>query len=156
MVIIGDIMKHIEKFQKFMKGRYGPDDLYKFLFKLYIALVIINLFLNSKILFIIELFIILITFYRFFSKKIYVRSNENQKFLKLKKKIMNMFKRTKTKDKEHIYKKCYRCKTILKLPLPRKRGFKKAKCPKCGRRIKFFTLKQEKIEIIKDGKSLKK
>ena len=156
MVIIGDIMKYIEKFQKFMKGRYGPDELYNFLFKVYIILIIINLFLNNKILFIIELFIIVITFYRFFSKKIYVRSNENQKFLKIKKKIINVFKRQKLKDKEHIYKKCHKCKTILKLPLPGKRGFKKAKCPKCGRRIKFLVLKQEKIEIIKDGKSFKK
>lgn len=149
-------MKYIEKFQKFMKGRYGPDELYNFLFKLYIALVILNLFLNSIILFVIELLLIVFIFYRFFSKKIYVRSNENQRYLKLKKTLTSIFKTNKNKDKNHIYKKCYKCKTILKLPLPSKRGFKKAKCPKCGKRIRFFTFKQDKIEIIRNGKVLKK
>ena len=149
-------MKYIERFRKFMKGRYGPDELYNFLFKLYIALVILNLFLNSIILFVIELLLIVFIFYRFFSKKIYVRSNENQRYLKLKKRIINIFKRNKNKDKNHIYKKCYKCKTILKLPLPTKRGIKKAKCPKCGKRIRFFTFKQDKIEIIRNGKVLKK
>lgn len=149
-------MKYIEKFQKFMKGRYGPDELYNFLFKLYIALVILNLFINSIVIFVLEILLIIIIFYRFFSKKIYIRSNENQKYLKIKKKIFSILKNSKTKDKEHIYKKCYKCKTILKLPLPSKIGFKKAKCPKCGNRVKFFTLKKEKIEIIRDGKKIRR
>ena len=149
-------MKYINKFQNFMKGRYGSDELYNFLFKLYIALVILNLFVNSIIIFFLELFLIFIIFYRFFSKKIYIRSSENQKYLKLKKKVMNIFKININKDKNHIYKKCYKCKTILKLPLPSKRGFKKAKCPKCGKRVRFFTFKYEKIEIIRNGKVLKK
>ena len=59
------------------------------------------------------------------------------------------------KDKEHIYKKCRKCKTILKLPLPAKRGMKIAKCPKCQNRISFYAFKYQKIEIIKDKKSIK-
>lgn len=149
-------MKYIEKFQKFMKGRYGPDELYNFLFKLYIVLVVLNLFINSIVVFILEILLIIIIFYRFFSKKIYVRSNENQKYLKIKKKVLNLFKKNTIKDNEHIYKKCYKCKTTLKLPLPSKIGLKKAKCPKCGNRVKFFTLKKEKIEIIKDGKKIRR
>lgn len=43
-------MKFEEKIRKFMYGRYGPDELYKFLFELYIVLIIINLFIRSNIL----------------------------------------------------------------------------------------------------------
>ena len=63
-------MKFIDKLQKFMIGRYGPDELYHFLFKLYIILLIINVFFVKYIILeYIELFIVLFIFYRFFSKK---------------------------------------------------------------------------------------
>lgn len=141
-----------------MRGRYGLDELYEFLFKLYIALVILNLFIKSEILFIVELLIITYMFYRFFSKKNYKRIKENEMFLKIRNNLcypLKNFKRN-IKDKEHVYKKCYKCKTTLKLPLPSERGIKKVKCPKCGRRIKFLTLKKVKVEIIKNGKKIKK
>jgi uncharacterized protein YggT (Ycf19 family) len=142
-----------EKFRKFMYGRYGLDDLYKFLFELYIVLLIINLFLKSKILNLISIFIVFYMFFRFFSKKIYARSNENQLFLKIKKKILKPFRVIKMNinDKNHIYKKCSKCGTILKLPLQSKAGFKKAKCPKCNKKVRLFTFKKEKIEIVKKG-----
>ena len=54
-------------------------------------------------------------------------------------------------DKDHIYKKCSKCGTILKLPLQTKAGFKKAKCPKCNKKVRLFTFKKEKIEIIRGG-----
>jgi uncharacterized protein YggT (Ycf19 family) len=146
-------MKFDENFRKFMYGRYGLDDLYKFLFELYIVLLIINLFLKSKILNLISIFIVFYMFFRFFSKKIYARSNENQLFLKIKKKILKPFKVIKMNinDKNHIYKKCSKCDTILKLPLQYKAGFKKAKCPKCNKKVRLFTFKKEKIEIVKKG-----
>ena len=134
-----------------MYGRYGPDDLYKLLFKLYIALIFINIFINSRILLLLELLVIFIMFYRFFSKNIYKRSRENQKYLKLKKKLLKPFSNINRniKDKDHIYKKCRKCKTTLKLPVPSKRGIKHAKCPKCKRRVTVLALKKLKIEIIK-------
>ena len=143
-------MNFRNRLQKFMIGRYGPDQLYNFLFVLYLILFGINIFVKSKILNVIELLIIIIIFYRFFSKKIYVRSSENQKYLKIKKSIISPFVNLKRniKDKEHVYKKCSKCKTILKLPLPSKRGFNKAKCPHCKNCVRLFTLKREKAEIV--------
>ncbi len=150
-------MKFKDKFQKFMYGRYGPDDLYNFLFILYIFLFILNIFLKKDIIDMLELVVIFIMFYRFFSRKIYVRSNENQKFLKLKKQIAAPFLNIKRniKDKNHIYKKCRKCKTTLKLPLPSKRGIKHARCPHCNKRVTLFSFKKEKIEIITNGKKFK-
>ena len=146
-------MKLLEKLQKFMYGRYGRiDDLYKFLFWLYIILLIINLFLNNLIITIIELLLVIIMFYRLFSKKIYKRSNENKKYLKLKNKLLKPFKNIKRNiaDKNYIYKKCPKCKTILKLPVPTKRGIKHAKCPTCKKKLRVLALKKLKIELIRD------
>ena len=148
-------MKWINKLQKFMIGRYGPDELYNFLLKLYILLFIIDLFFNSLVLTIIELLIVIIMFYRFLSKNIYKRRKENNKYLRLKNKILKPFNNIKRnfKDKDYyVYKKCHKCKTTLKLPLPPKRGIQHVKCPKCKNRIKFLCLRQEKIEVIKSKK----
>lgn len=145
-------MKLLLKIQKFMQGRYGPDELYKFLLYLYLILFIINIFLKSSILDVIELLIVITMFYRFFSKKRYTRQIENQKYLRLKKHINNTIqniKRNYHNREYNIYKKCPKCKTTLKLPLPNKRGIQHVKCPKCKNRFKFITLRQQKIEIIK-------
>lgn len=144
-------MKFINKLHKFMYGRYGPDDLYKFLFKIYVIMFLINIFLNNRIITLLELLLVFIIFYRFFSKQIYQRSDENKKFLKFKNKILRPFVNIKRNinDKNHIYKKCRKCKTVLKLPLPMKKGIQHAKCPECKRKVTLFTLKSQKVEIIK-------
>ena len=144
-----------DKIRKFMYGRYGPDELYRFQLILYLITIFIGIFIKSKILSVIQLFLIISIFFRPMSKKIYKRSNENQIYLKIKNKIAKPFINIKRniKDKDHIYKKCNKCKTTLKLPLPSKRGIKHAKCPHCGKRITLFTLKKEKIEIITNKKN---
>jgi len=143
-------MKFIENIRKFMYGRYGFDELYKFLFRLYIILLLINLFVKSYILTILEFLVLFILFYRILSKKIYKRSNENQIYLKLKKKILKPFRniRRNIKDKEYVYKKCKHCKKLLKLPVPYKKGIKEVKCPKCKKHFKTLVLKTSKVEII--------
>jgi hypothetical protein len=140
-------MKFEERVNKFMNGRYGPDELCKFLFKLYFVLLIINLFIRSRTINFIALIIVFYMFFRFFSKNIYSRTKENQKFLKIKNNMLKPFKVLKMNynDKDHIYKKCHKCGTILKLPLQRNAGFKKAKCPNCKRSIRLFTFKKAKI-----------
>ena len=148
-------MKYITKIQKFMKNRYGADDLYNFLLRLYILLFIIDIFTNFNIITILELIIVIIIFYRFFSKNIYKRKKENNYYLKIKNKIIKPFNNLKRnfKDRDYyVYKKCKNCKTTLKLPLPPKRGIQYTKCPKCKKKQKFICLRQEKIEIIKNKK----
>ena len=144
-----------DRIRKFMYGRYGPDELYRFQLILYLITIFISIFIKSKILSVIQLLLIISIFFRPMSKKIYKRSNENQIYLKIKNKIAKPFINIKRniKDKDHIYKKCRKCKTTLKLPLPSKRGIKHAKCPHCGKRITLFTLKKEKIEIITNKKN---
>lgn len=147
-------MNFINKFQKFMYGRYGIDELYSFLLKIYIILVIIGLFVRSKLLLLLEILIIFVMFYRTFSKNIYKRSNENHKYIKFKNNFMKPFQKIKRNinDKEHIYKKCLGCKKTLKLPIPFERGIKHIKCPNCKKRMTIFTFRKQKIKIIKNKK----
>ena len=147
-------MKFLNKLQQFMYGRYGLDDLGKFLFRIYFILLIINIFIKSYVLTIIEFLIVFIVLYRFISRDIYIRSNENVKFRKIKKKLLKPFQniRRNFKDKDHVYKKCHHCKTTLKLPLPNKRGIKKVRCTNCRKRNKFLIFKKLKVELIRDKK----
>lgn len=147
-------MKYIYKFQKFMNNRYGIDELYKFMICLYFILIIINLFIRTKILSVIELLIFLIIIYRFLSKNKQRRSKENTFYLKIKSiitKPIKILKRNYKDRKDYVYKKCHKCKTTLRLPLPYSRGIKHTKCPKCGKRLSLIVLRREKIEIIKNN-----
>ncbi len=152
-----NFMKFINKIGQFMYGRYGSDDLYKFLIKIYILLFLVNIFINNKILVMIELLVFIVIVYRFLSKNKYMRNKENQAFLKVKKTLLKPFTnlKRKIKDKNHLYKKCPKCKTILKLPLPSKRGIKHVKCPDCGKRITMYAYRYQKIEIIKNKRRKK-
>ena len=148
-------MKYISKIQKFMLGRYGVDELYKFLLRIYLILFLIDIFINSKVLTILELIIVIIMFYRFFSKNIYTRQKENREFLKLRNKVLKPFRNIKRnyKDRDYyVYKNCNKCKTTLKLPLPKKKGIQHVKCPKCKNKLKFICLRCEKVEVIKNKK----
>ena len=146
--------KYIAKIQKFMYGRYGIDELYNFLFKLYICLLIIDLFVKWEILLYLELFIVVIMLYRMFSKNINKRKLENKKFLSIKNAIIKPFHTLskQVRDKNNIYKKCSKCKTIIRLPLPYNYGIKHVKCPKCKKKLSVLCLKKEKIEVIKKSK----
>ena len=142
-------MKWLYKIQRFMIGRYGIDELYKFLFNVYLILFFPNIFLRNSIITKIEFIILFIAIYRVLSKNIKQRRKENKLFLKVKKNVIKPFLNIKRnlQDKEHIYKKCS-CGTTLKLPLPKKYGIKHAKCPDCKKRVAFLALKKEKIIII--------
>lgn len=140
--------KIIYKLYKFMYGRYGIDDLYKLVLILCISISFINIFINSKILTIVETLLIIILIYRSMSKNISKRETENNKYLKLKKNIknrVNLLKRKWNDRNTHMYKKCPKCKTTLRLPL--KKGKHTCSCPKCHNKFKIRCYKNEKIRV---------
>lgn len=148
----------IEKFYKLMYGRYGIDEFYYFFLYLYIILVCISLFLKIPYLFWLELIIFVIMFYRVFSKNISRRKKENRIYLKVRNKMIKPFqviKRNWKDRKDFIYKRCHRCKTTLRIPLPTERGIKHATCPKCKRKLRVLCLRKEKVVIIKANSEFK-
>jgi hypothetical protein len=128
------------------------DSLNRFLIIILIILIIITLFIRTFILDLLKFIILGIIIFRITSKNKYQRSKENKSFIKIKNSIINPFtniNRNLKDRKTYVYKKCSKCKTILKLPLPPKRGINHAKCPNCNKRVTLFTLRKKKPEKIK-------
>lgn len=141
-------MKFGDRYIKFMKERYGIDELYKFLLLICFVLIVINTFISNNIIRLFEVLLIVIIFYRYMSKNIKLRKKENDKYLEIKDKIIKLFDYNKKKyiDRNtHMYKKCPKCKQKIRLPL--KKGKHTVKCPNCGNRFDVACHKDEKIKV---------
>ena len=129
-------MRFRERFQRFMAGRYGADRLYHFLLAICFILIVINLFIGSFVLSLLELAILGYATFRTLSKNIYKRQQENLRFLKLIEKPMkflNLQKCKKRDRKTHVYRKCPSCKNNLRLP--KQKGKHTVVCPCCKHRF---------------------
>ena len=141
-------MKFGDRYIKFMKDRYGIDELYKFLLLICFVLIVINTFISNNIIRLFEVLLIVIIFYRYMYKNIKLRKKENDKYLEIKDKIIKLFDYNKKKYKDrntHMYKKCPKCKQKIRLPL--KKGKHTVKCPNCGNRFDVACHKDEKIKV---------
>lgn len=121
--------------RKFMQGRYGYFDalnktlLFTSLFLLLVANFITVLAWPMRFL---AYAIFILTYARIFSKKIYVRSNENQKFLLWRNRWLKKGQQTKSKfeqRKTYTFFHCPECKQALRAP--KGRGQIKITCSKC-------------------------
>lgn len=136
------------------------DDLNKLLIIILLFLIIITIFIRNFYLDVMKILLLIIIIFRITSKDKSKRYKENQTYIKLKKKLLKPFSNISRnfKDrKEYVYKKCSKCKTTLKLPLPTKRGINHAKCPNCNNRVTIFSLRKKapekiKVEVIKKSR----
>lgn len=130
-----------------MYGRNGMDQLNRSLFWLYIVLwlvgSLIGTVLESAVLNVIVnglmwvLFVIL--FFRMFSRNLYKRREENQKWVNWLWRVKSNHAGAKARhaDKEHKYFTCKACKTICRVPAGK--GKIIITCPKCGAKIEAKT-----------------
>lgn len=120
------------RFQEFMQGRYGSDQLSKFMLGVCLVCLVVNIFTNVRIVYYVSLVLLALCYYRMFSKNYAKRSAENQKYLNLVWKIKARFSRMKTRIVQskdyHIYK-CPSCGQ--KIRIPRGKGKICVTCPKC-------------------------
>lgn len=126
------------KIQRFMVGRYGIDQLWRWLIIFYfIALVLANIaYRFSHIaywaLFVLATAIVFFALYRVFSKNIEARRSENESWLKFSGNIRQKFLFQKNKFKQrktHKFVKCKKCKKVLRLP--KHKGKINVTCPHC-------------------------
>lgn len=121
-----------EKFRRFMIGRYGVDDLSKFMVIVAVILWVLNIFADSRVFYSWGMLILILAYVRMFSKNIHKRYQENQKYLEIKKKVLTRFRKEKSNMEQrkthHIYK-CPTCKQ--KIRIPRGKGRICITCPKC-------------------------
>nr|WP_246240615.1 hypothetical protein [Anaerocolumna sedimenticola] len=121
-----------DKIRRFMMGRYGVDDLGKFLMWIAIIIMLPSVFFRNRIIEIIPFIILIICYFRVFSRNINKRYNENQKFLVFKNRFFGYFQRANTRRMQnknyHIYV-CPTCKQ--KIRVPKGKGKICITCPKC-------------------------
>lgn len=124
--------KLMYKMANFFQGRYGIDELYKFLFILFWIIAILSIFIRNPIIYLLEILICVFMFYRSLSRNIYKRQSENMKYLKMRDKVkgkITLQKRKWSERKTHIYRKCPNCKAEIRLP--KKKGKHVCTCPRC-------------------------
>ena len=78
------LAKWRESFRRFMVGRYGSDELNQFLVWVFIAILFVRIFVHSRIWYWLELAVIVVIYYRMFSKNTSQRFKENQAYLNLR------------------------------------------------------------------------
>lgn len=132
----------------FLRGRYGSDQLGWVMFFVSFALEIIGRFTGIRIIYWIGIILFIWMFARMFSRNIYKRQEENQKFLNFKNRILNWnyFRKQKRKGTYtyskneqarngkngtvYCYYYCPSCKQQIRIPAGK--GRIKVTCPKCG------------------------
>ncbi len=119
-----------------MIGRYGQDELGKFILSLSLILLIINLFVKTAALSAAALVLIIYSYYRIFSRDVSARYAENKKFLTSLDPLRRKFFSSKNKyDNRKVYKyiKCPKCKFEMKVP--KNKGKIRVTCKKCGEKF---------------------
>ena len=95
-----------DKFNKFMQGRYGVDDLSRFTMGAALVLIILTMFVNivnrsvGSVLDFLGIVAIVYAYFRIFSRDIQKRYEENQKYLAMTSKFRLRF--NKEKNSSHL------------------------------------------------------
>lgn len=123
-----------------MTGRYGVDHLSNAMLVVSISILIINIFAKIPLLNSLVTVIIIISYFRMFSKNINKRYQENMKFLQWWNPIRGKLNKTKIKIKQsktHKFFKCPNCKQDIRIP--KGKGRIKIRCPKCNEKFEGRT-----------------
>ena len=127
-----------DKFNKFMQGRYGVDDLSRFTMGVALVLIILAMFANifsrtvGSTLDILGVAAIVYAYIRIFSRNIQQRYAENQKFLQMTSKFRFRFYKEKDLMKQRKTHHIYSCPGCgQKIRIPKGKGKIEIECPKC-------------------------
>ena len=127
-----------DKFNKFMQGRYGVDDLSRFTMGVALVLIILAMFANifsrtvGSTLDILGVAAIVYAYIRIFSRNIQQRYAENQKFLQMTSKFRFLFNKEKDLMKQRKTHHIYSCPGCgQKIRIPKGKGKIEIECPKC-------------------------
>ena len=131
-----------ERLRKFMEGRYGADELNRFLTVCGWVLLLIGFVLSGidskvaliagSVLVTLSWALLIYSLFRTFSKRTQERASENYKYFVCKNKVLGWFRRGKARwqdRKTHRYFRCPQCKATVRVP--RGKGKIRITCPKC-------------------------
>ena len=129
------------RLQEFMRGRYGADELERFLMVVTVILIVINFFVGSRLLNLIVTALLIWSFFRMLSRNFTARSNENMAFVRHRDTVLSKINRGRlsggsgsggkkaSSDRAYHYFSCPSCGQRVRVP--RGRGRVRIICPKC-------------------------
>ena len=127
-----------DKFNKFMQGRYGVDELSRFTMGAALVLIILTMFITmfnrnlGSIFDFLGIAAIVYAYFRIFSRNIQQRYAENQKYLQMTSKLRLRFNKEKNLMKQRKTHHIYSCPGCgQKVRIPRGKGKIEIECPKC-------------------------
>lgn len=121
-----------ERLQRFMIGRYGIDELSRFLMIIALVLCVLDIFIDNVLLGSVFMVLIFYVYYRMFSRNYNKRYQENAKFLQIQDRIVAKFNSEKSIMKQRKTHHIYKCPTCgQKIRIPRGKGRICIICPKC-------------------------
>ncbi len=131
---------------RFMAGRYGNDNLNRFLTVLYLLLWLVGWFVRgvaARVIYLLTLLLIALVFYRMLSRNIVKRQIENEKYLRFKEEVLrNQWFRHQWDRIRYLgryrFRRCPGCSAWLRLPI--RRGRRTVTCARCHTRFPAFFL----------------
>ncbi len=123
-------------FSKLMYGRYGGDNLGRFLSFAALVPLIVSLFIGGAAgmaLWFVTLALLIWMYVRMFSRNISARTRENQKYLQYKTRLFSAFHGARNRfrqRKQYRFFRCPKCRAWLRVP--RGRGKIRINCRQCG------------------------
>lgn len=121
-----------EKFQHFMTGRYGADDLSRVYIIATLVIFVISLISGWGILYWIGLALMIYAYWRMLSRNVSKRYEENQKYLNARYQVAvkwNGMKKRWAQRGTYRFYKCPQCRQMVRVP--RGKGKICITCPKC-------------------------
>jgi ribosomal protein L37AE/L43A len=117
---------------EFMNGRYGADQLSRFLLGAALVCLLANAFTRVRGLYLLALIVLGICYFRMFSKNYAKRSEENRKYLEMTSGVRTKLNRMKNRVLQSKDYHIYKCPTCgQKIRIPRGKGRIRITCPKC-------------------------
>lgn len=121
-----------ERITRFMSGRYGADELSRFMLAVCFICLIVNMFTGVGVVYLLALVLLFVCYYRMFSRNYTKRYAENQKYLSCKEKCLSAVGMTKRQREQRKIYHIYHCPSCRqKIRIPRGKGKICITCPKC-------------------------
>lgn len=126
-----------ERFARFMLGRNGNDAFNRFLLITAAALLLLASLLSrtavGRVLYLLVPLLLGYTYFRLFSRDLYRRRSENERYLREVEKLRRrtrVFSERWKQHKDYKFFTCPSCKAVMRVP--RHRGKIRIVCRKCG------------------------
>ena len=130
---------------RFMIGRYGMDNLNKFLLITYVILWLIGAFVRRSVagtvIYLLSVAVLVIGVSRLLSRNFARRQAENERFLHVWRPVQPWFRLQADRIRyigRYRFRRCPHCKATLRLPI--RRGYRTVTCFRCHGQFKTFFL----------------